>query len=380
MIPLVTAEAVLIESMRLGTLVLIAGAVTLAIAAMYRWYVQEELPQGIGILFGATAIALVLNTTASLGQSVGGTTDLLDPQAAAFTVLSFLLGALASEIGRYAGDRVGERFVPGWSVGGLDRDVASFISGGGRTIRLTLPDEIHDIDGYDPVRSDVKADLAGSTLTFPGRLTHQELHESFAARLQSDLGIGKVDVEFTEDGEIAYLAVGRGQAGIGHTLPPGQVAVAIRADPAYSASPGDQVGVWVTDPEPDRLLVGELRGIAGDVATLAVDEDLVHRLTAEGGYRLVTHPRAMQADREFASILRRSNEGVVETLVALEADAVGRAAAAFDIDVLVVETADGSVVAPPPRGREFTAGDHVIAMGRPDALRLFTAAAQGTSP
>lgn len=379
MIPMLTLQEALGHGLRLGALVALAGSISLVGAFLYRWYVHEELAQGVAILLGAAGIALVLNTTASLGQSIGGTTDLLDPRAASFTVIAFLLGAVASEGGRYVGDRAGERLAPGWALGGLDHEVVSFVRGGGRTLRVRLPDEIHDIDGYDPVRADIKAELAGETMTFPGRMTHRELHDAFVARLQADLGIGKVDVEFTDDGAVSYLGVGRGEAGIGHTLPPGQVATAVRADPAFSASPGDHVRVWRDGAEPERLLTAELRGVAGDVVTLALEGEHVDRLAAEGGYRLVTLPRMVQADREFTSILRRANESVVRTTVAADGALVGRTAGDLDVDALVVETADGETLAPPARDRPLAAGDVVIAMGRPDLLRRFAAAAQGTS-
>lgn len=380
MIPLVTLEETLGHGVRLGGLVVLAGSIALVAAFVYRWYLHEELPQGIGILVGAAAIALVLNTTASLGQSIGGTTELLDAQTAGFAILAFVLGGFTSELGRYLGDRTGDRLAPGWVLGGIDTEVTSFIKGGGRTIRLTLPETIEDIDGYDPVRSDIKQELAGETMTFPGRLSYEELNEAFVSRLQHEMGIGKVDVEFAETGDVEYLALGRGEAGLGHTLPPGQVAIPIRADPAHSASPGDQVRVWRTEPESERLLTGEIRGIAGDVVTISVDEHQVTRLDAESNYRLVTLPRRVQADREFATILRRANESVVEARVSSTGAAIGQPPSAFGVKALVIETDTGETLAPPARDRALEAGDNVIAMGRPDLLRRFEAAAQGTSP
>lgn len=378
--PLLTTNEVMTQGTRLVALVLLAGVVALLASFVYRWYIHDELPQGVGILLGAAAIALVLNTTASLGESIGGTTDLLDSQAAMFTILAFVFGGFSSELGRYVGDRAGHRFAPGWALGGIDTEVVSFVKGGGRTVRVTLPETIEDIDGYDPVRSDIKEDLAGETMTFPGRLTYQELHDAFVARLQGELGIGKVDVEFSDTGEVLYLGVGRGEAGLGHALPPGQVATAIRADPAYSATPGDQVRIWQTDPEPQRLFTGEVRGIAGDIVTVAVEEEHVDRLRDEGGYRLVTLSRAIQADREFATILRRANDSVVETTVADGSSVIGKRPDEFEIKALVVRSQDGQQLAPPPRDRPFAVGDEVIAMGRPDRLRRFEATAQGTSP
>lgn len=379
MMPLVTADELLTLGSRMAALAGLALLVTIISAAIYRWLLNEELPQGIGLLLGASAIAIVLNTTATLSQSIGGTTELLTPQAASFTVLSFLVGGFASEAGRIGGDRLGRRFIPATGIPSLDRDVTSFIKGRGRVIRVEVPAEIQDIDGYEPVRLDLKDDLAGSVMTFPSGLTREELIEAFVARVQQDTGIQKIDVEFSPAGEITYLAVGRGEAGIGHTLPPGEVAVAIRADPAFSASPGDQVRVWRVDPEPKRLLTAEVRGIIEDIVTVSVPEDDVDLLDAESGYRIVTLPKTPRPDREFAGVLRRANESVIQTVIGPSSELIGVEISQVGVTILTIESEDGSIDALPEPDTPLSAGDTVISMGRPDALRRFELSAQGTS-
>ncbi|MFP4628917.1 MAG: TrkA C-terminal domain-containing protein [Halobacteriales archaeon] len=363
---------------RLVALAALAGAIGLAAAAVYRWYLREELPQGIALLAGASAIALALNTTATLGESIGGTTDLLDPRAGAFAITAILAGGVACEGGRRVGDVFGARLGVSWGLG-IDAEVSAFVKGVGRVVRVELPETIDDIDGYDPVRPELKADLAGAVLSFPGRLTLEELREAFVTRLNRDHGIGKVDVEFAPDASVEYLAVGRGRAGIGHTLPPGEVAVAIRGDPAYSASPGDQVRIWRAGDEPTRVTAGEVRGIVDDVVTVSVPEAAAGDMTAEAGYRLVTHPGGRHVDREFAAILRRADEAVASVAVEPGADLVGRRVAALEVTVLTVEVPDGSVLALPSGEAVLEAGQRVAAIGRPDELRRFEAAAQGTS-
>lgn len=364
---------------RLIALVALSGAIGLIIATVYRWYLREELPQGIALLAGASAIAIALNTTATLGESIGGTTDLLDPRAGAFAMAAILVGGIASEVGRRVGDVLGDRLRPGLAVGGIDGEVSAYVRGAGRVVRLELPDEIEDIDGYDPVRTELKAELAGSVLTFPGRLTLEELRDAFVARLNRDLGIGKVDVEFAPDGTIAYLGVGRGLAGIGHTLPPGEVAVAIRADPAFGASPGDQVRLWRVDDEPTRVTAGEVRGIVGDVVTVSVPEGAATALAEEAGYRLVTHPEGRHVDREFAAILRRANEAAGSATLAPGSALVGRRVDALEVTPLEITSPDGSVRTLPTGDAVLEAGQRILAIGRPDELRRFEVAAEGTS-
>lgn len=379
MIVLQTVDEAIELGGRIAGLAALALLISLIAGLVYRWYVDEELPQGIGLLLGATAVAVALNTTAAIGQSIGGTTELLTVRAASFTILAFSVSGIASEAGRLGGDRIARRLRPGLALGGIDGEVASFIKGAGRTIRVELPEEIQDIDGFEPVRADMKDDLAGRTMSFPAQLTADELHEAFVTRLQRETGIRKVDVEFDEAGAITYLAVGRGEAGIGHTLPPGEVAIAIRADPAFAAGAGDQVRVWRTDPEPRRLLTAEIRGIVDDVVTVSVPEDDVSLLQPEGGYRLVTLPKAPRPDRDFASVLRRANESVTRVTVDTDSEFIGRSVAHLGVTALTIESADGSIEAPPTPSTRVQPNDSIIAMGRPDALRRFEIVAQGTS-
>lgn len=378
MIVLQTVEEAVGIGSRLFALAALAGVVGLVVAALYRWYLSESVPQGVVLFIGASAIALALNMTATLGQSIGGTTDLLDPRAGLFTIAALLVGGIASEAGRHAGDSIGARFAPARSYRGLDREVSAFVRGGGRVLRVELPPTIADMDGYEPVRGALKEELAGRVLTFPGRLTFEDLHDAFVSRLEREFGIGKVDVEFGPDGTVEYLAVGRGQAGIGHTLQPGQVAIAIRADPAYRSSPGDQVRIWRATPQPERVTSGEVRGVVSDVVTVSVAEEAVEALRSEQGYKLETVPRGHHVDREFASILRRANESAEETTIVADSELVGTRVAEAGVTVIAIERPDGTVEAPPPGDAELSGGQRVVVIGRPDELRRFIAAAQGT--
>lgn len=375
----VTAGEVLQEGGFILALGVFSGVVALLTATAFRWHLDEELPQGVALLFGTGAIALWLNTTASIGQAIGGTTDLLTLRAAGFTILAFGLGALAAESGRIVGDTVGARLRRRSAFDGTAEGVTHLLRGGKRGLRVELPADIHDIDGYDPVREDIKDQLAEETMIFPGAFTLEELHEAFSARMDSEYGIGKVDVEFTPDGEITYLAVGRGMAGIGHTLPPGTVAVAIRADPAFSASPGDAVRIWRTDPAPVQVATGELRGIINDIVTVAIDADDADALSDEGPYRLMTMPAGQRADREFAALLRRSNESAAEVTVPPESPVIGQRMPDVGVTVLAIERSDGSIAAPPSPETTVAGGDRLIVYGRPDAIRRFESTTQGTS-
>ena len=235
------------------TAVLAAAAATTGAVAgvVHRWYAGERVPDGLAVLVGLSVVAIYLNTAGALGEVIGGELELLAIEAVVFNTGTFLVAGLAAVAGGRIGDRIGEGLFAISGATDLDRDVTRIVRTVGRVTTVELPEEISDIDGYDPVDAATKAKLSGHVLVFPRRLTVGDLRTRFVERLRTDYGVGHVDVDFADDGTIEYLALGGRESGIGSTLPPGSAAVAVRADPPNNASPGDAVQVWTTPgPEP----------------------------------------------------------------------------------------------------------------------------------
>lgn len=348
---------------------LVAIAVTGIAAIVYRWYVRDVIPHGVALLLGIATVALYLNTV-SLGEIVAGTGGgLFDVDAVLFHIVSVGIGAAVSPLGRRAGDTIAVdvfAFAGGREIEGeLGRVVRTV----GRVTSVTLPEEIEDIPEYDPVNQEVKAEMAGKTLLFPRKLTVAELRDRLITRLKDDYGVGHVDTDLTEEGIIGYLGVGSRAAGLGPTLAPGGAAVAIHADPANSASSGDAVQVWTPPPDPEYVQTAELRAIAADVSTLAVDEDKAVALDESTRYRLVTLPTDPHADREFASLLRSADETMAVVDVEPDSELVGVTIATLDAAVVAVRPKAGSIEPLPSRSRELAAGDVIYAIARPETLR-----------
>ncbi|GAB7091858.1 hypothetical protein JCM18237_21290 [Halorubrum luteum] len=366
----------------LVTFGMLALLTTASAALVHRWYFRTELPEGVAVLLGVAVVALYLNTT-SLGELVG-TTDatLLTPESVFFNVVSIGAAAVVSPAGRYVGDRLAVDVFALTGVRELEGQVSTVVRSVGRVTVVTLPPaaEIEDLDTYEPVSDEKKAELAERSLLFPRRLTVEELREQLVERVKTEYGVGYVDVDLAADGSLEYVAVGSRATGLGPTLAPGTVAVAIDADPPNSATVGDMVQVWRTDPDPKRVATGELRGVAGDVATVALDESDAETLSVERGYRLVTLPAEPQADREFASLLRNADETMATVTVSPASSLVGSAVADVSAVVAAVEPADGDVQAIPARAYTFAAGDTVYLVGRPDAIRRFEATAASPGP
>lgn len=372
--------AVTVGSVRVLGMVALAGGIAIVSAIAYRWYANERIQEGLAVLVGLAVVAIYLNTTTAIGQAIGGGTGLFDLNAALTTVVTFLLAGGGALVGRQIGDHLAVEAAVVTGRRELEADVSRIVSAVGRVVSVTLPEEIDDMEGYDPVPKETKAALAGTTLLFPRRLTVAELRNRLRDRLADDYGIGHVDIELTDDASVEYLAVGQRAAGLGPTLAPGTAAVALRADPAFAASSGDVVELWHGGAEPAQVATGELRAATDDIVTIALDEDEARSLPAAEQFRLVTRPATPRADREFAGVLRAADERMGAITVDDGSDLVGKALSTAAVAVVAIRPASGSLVAVPSRDRPFEGGDIVYAVGRPDALRRLEAAATAPEP
>ncbi|WP_152042777.1 TrkA C-terminal domain-containing protein [Salinigranum salinum] len=373
---------------KLIAFVVAAGAVSALSALAFRWYTREPVPIGVATLLGLSVVAIYLNTVGLFTQLVGsGSGAIFELDVVVFNVATIGLAAVVAPVGRRIGDRIATDVFAVAGVKDLDAEVSRIVRTVGRVTSVTIPDaeDIEDMESYDPVAADVKAEMAGKALLFPNRLTVEELHDRLITRLKDDYRVGYVDVELTERGEIEYLAVGSRAAGIGPTLGHGSVAVSLRADPANAASPGDIVQVWrparvdVADDgteqrrPPERLLTGELRARADDVVTLAVDEKDAEKLDASTTYRLISLPAEPQVDREFASLLRAADETMAAVSIEQGSAVVGETLGALDVTVAAIRSAAGGIEAIPTRARPIQVGDTLYIVARPEVLRRLEA-------
>jgi hypothetical protein len=356
---------------------LLAATPAAAIAVFYRWYVRERIQTGLALLFGLTAVVLVIGATTALSEVILGDEDVLAAGAVLLNLAAFLAGGVGAYGGMRVGDRLGVDLFAATGGRNIDADVSEIVQTVGRVTSVRLPEDIDDIVGYDPMPEETKETLADRRFLFPRRLTKDELRDRLVARLKTDYGVGHVDVELAGDGTVDYLAVGSRAAGIGPTLPPSTNAVAIRADPAHAASAGDLVQVWERAPA-RRVLTGELRGVADDVVTVAIDAADTPKLDPQTEYKLVTLPVQDRSDREFASLLRAADEtmgtATVEPGSALDGAPVGSLAVA----VVAITRDDTAPETIPSRDYVLAAGDTIYAIATPDALRRLEQATVGT--
>jgi hypothetical protein len=367
----VSSQSLLAVVVRVVSLAALAGGVSLVASALYRWWGRERIPEGIAILLGLTAVALVLNTEQTLRQFLPNGGGTFDQWEAARTVTTFTASAIVADLGRRGGNGAAERAFGEGSSPRFDRELAQVVRAGGRVLTVTLPEGVGDVDGYDPVSAETKAEFAGERFVFPRRVTVGELEDRIRTRLEDDYGVGFVDVAVNADGEVTSLAVGEREAGLGPTLAPGTVAVAVQADPANAASAGDVVQVWTggANGDPERVANAEVRAVVGDVVTLALDAEDAGVLADDVAYRLVTLPTEPGADREFAALLRAADETMGSVVVDEDSPLQGVPVGALDVTVTALRRPDRTVVAIPAGETRIAVGATLYVVARPEAIR-----------
>lgn len=373
MIPVGSDPASIAVGRVLG-MALLGFAAGAAVELLYDLHAGNPPPRFVPLIAGLGCVGVWLNTASVLVQFVGQQPTVLDN---AVTNTVALAGGGAAALG---GARVGRRLVPDLrALSGahrLDREVSDVVRTVGRVATVRLPGRIDDIDGYESVPDETKEALAGADLVFPRGLTVDELRGRLVDRLRGDYAVGHVDVELTAEATVTYLALGGRAAGIGSTLPPGSSALAVTANPAFGASPGDRVRVWErADEGADRVTTAELWATNGDVVTLTADTDRLRAIDPTAEHRLVTLPARKRPEREFAALLRTADEGVESIVVESDSDLRGVPVGALRPTVAAIRGDGGALVTLPTRTRRLDAGDTVYAIGRRDELRKLASAA-----
>lgn len=353
-------------------LALVSAGIAALSAFLFRWRTGNQLPDGAALLLGLGSVAVYLNGRIALVQFLGGGEEILNPIVVGVNLATLVVSAVTALAGWQLGDRYGKSRRLQYS---LNPRINPFVRATGRFIVLELPEEIDDIDGYDPVSPAVKSDIAGKKYNFSRGLTVEELRSALTTKLRKEYGVAHADVEVTVDGEVTFLAVGGRESGIGPTLPPSATATAITADPALTASPGDTVQIWHGE---KRVGTAELRAAAGTTATVSARQAIIDALDPEGHYRLMTLPADERADRLFASMLRQADETMSSFTVAEGATLDGESVGTIRLSVIAIERVDGTTETIPQRSREIKAGERLFVIGHPRQLRHVEASATGS--
>lgn len=370
-----SGAAITIQLLGIAAIALVPAAVA---AIAYRAAAEDRIPPWLAVTAGVAAVALYLGMTPALEVLLDETVP--SQQASGlFNVAALFLAAGGAAAGREVGDHFGAEVLVWQPTHETGEGVSQLAQAVGQVTTISLPETVEDAPGYDPVPHRTKTDLAGSQFVFPRGLTVDELEDRIAEQLRSDYGIGVADIRFDEYGDVESLAVGTRAAGIGATLPPATNAVAVRADPGFSASTGDVVQVW----EPDsmqRVCTGELRGVADDVVTIAIDAADTPKVDPTRRYRLVTLPVDDRPDREFASLLRAAEETFSTATVEAGSPLHGQPVGALDTTLVAIRPENGDPVPFPDSDYRLAPGDLLFVVATPADLRRLETGATALDP
>lgn len=346
---------------------LFAGAVAVGAAFVYRGTTTFEMPVGVGVILGAGVIALWLNITAIDAGPFIRETPLVDPSSGYYLAGVFLGATVLAEGGRRIGDYLA------CDVYSIERinssgEAADVVRAGGVAITVRLPETIDDLEGYPPVDEAVKRRLAGKEMLFPRRLSIDELADRLERRIEDDFAVGHASVELTSDGTIDAIAVGSEATGIGPSLPPDSLAVAVRGDAVGQTSLGDSVEVWETEEQRQLVATGRIRSTAGEITTLVISDAERDAFDAETRYKLTTRPEVPNEVDAFVSVVSATEETIMRCSVDAGGPFEGEFVSWLPVTVMVVER-EGEVIVFPDDNLTLQATDTLYVFGGPADLQ-----------
>ncbi|MCL9812893.1 hypothetical protein [Natranaeroarchaeum aerophilus] len=344
---------------------LLAGTVGLLLGLAYRWVTMRAPPTGTTPVAGLTAVALYLTGSAFNTRHLLADLPLDHHLTAGYLLGTFLAAGLITVWAGEIGDRIGCQAI-GLSPIDADGDAAETIRSSRLGMALDLPGDIGSVEGYRAVDDATRRAIAGSTVTLPIDLSIERRRDRLERHIELEYDIDIVDVRMTDQGLVDRVQVGRRPTGLGSMLPPGRVAVAIRAEMTPDASLGDPIEI--RSPEDDGRLIttGTLRGTDGRIATVIVDEEWAD-IDEERTYRLVTRPDDPTDSHEFAAALRRVDETVETLTVSADGPAAGEFVGWLPGRALLIDR-DGELLPLPDDNETLEADDDVWILGSPDEL------------
>lgn len=365
----------------------LAAIVAVLVAGGYRWLTTRAPPAGTAVLAGLSAVGGYLSYTVLTAGTIFDGIPLVHQAHAGYLLATFAVAGTAGAAGGRLGDRIACQ-VLGIERIGASGEAASTVRSARLAVDLELPDRIEDANGYRPVTPATRRALEGAVVRLPHGLSVSERRARIERHLERDYDIEYTDVTMADDGSVERVLVGRRSAGLGSTLPPKTVAVAIRTHPLPDASVGDPVEIWSTgDPIArdsdtqgrdrrsalDRgqlVATGTLRTVTGTVATVFVDADRADVLSADESYRVVTRPDERTDGYEFASTIRAADETVTALTVVADGPLAGEFVGWLPGRVLVIDREDDRL-ALPDDSETLRAGDTLWLLASPTALDAF---------
>ncbi len=391
------------------------GLLTGIVPALASWtlgfvfkYVTDVSIPGFGVVVLALGIAGVNGGLLALNDPT-----IREEASAPVVVIAIVVVLMLSFYAHNRGDAMGAAVPRRLSLRRLrertlSADVVDLVGGYGR-VRVTVPGEVGDMEGYPPLPGDVRSAIREGEWTLPADEPLSALETRLAERLRTEFDLADVSVSIDERGRASVVAA-PSLSGLSRRVPRGKRAVSVDALLPTGIARGETVTL-LTDgatvdgtvisarsdggketPAPPPEPAGTTDGVpaeappAGAAAattdggegrvTVAVDRDDAAPLVAADRATVVVQSRGTRREFELVSLLRRAGHRFRKLTVGRDSELAGTTVgeaglrSAHGVALLAVGGEEGWVVGPPD-STPLSDDDEVVAVGTADALDRF---------
>jgi hypothetical protein len=254
----------------------IASFFIIFLAMIYRYFTNENFPSFIGIILGLGIVGISGGLLAILEQP--------SIEAIPEIIIASLIIAWAVNTGNKMAGKIPKNVNP------LQKILKSKHKGYSK-VKLPNARLIYDISGKSRVPAEIKNDMSERELIFPSDLPPEEIERRLKRRLITDWGVGEVEVEIDQDGEITYLAISAKEQGLSEGIPKGYAAVPIKCEIMPSGlALGDIVRIYLNNGE---VIEGvEIKGVdkAEKTITIVIKQDKIEKSRDQEASMIVVLP------------------------------------------------------------------------------------------
>ncbi|MGM0606752.1 MAG: cation:proton antiporter regulatory subunit [Halobacteriota archaeon] len=338
----------------LGVLTGIVPAVVAGTLGFVFKYVTDVTIPGFGVVVLALAIAGINGGLLALNDETIRSSD-----RAVTLVTSIVVVLMLSLYAHAQGDKLGGSVPRRITLQTLrDRTLSTDVIelvGGRRRVRVSIRDELADLEGYPPLSAELRGRIASIDWTFPADLPIGEVESRLSDRLKSEFDLTDVHVSLDEDAN-ATIAAAPPIGGLSKRVPTGWRAVSIDAIVPTGLVRGEHVrvrtgettvegrllsassGSTATEADGDRTAVtadgsdeqavkppvtAATSGGDGRVTVAAPRSAAKSLLEVERG-DIVVKSRGTRREYELASIVRRGGRRFRRLTVGAESQLTGR--------------------------------------------------------
>ncbi|HDQ05168.1 MAG TPA: hypothetical protein ENN36_00400 [Candidatus Bathyarchaeota archaeon] len=254
----------------------IASFFIIFLAMIYRYFTNENFPSFIGIILGLGIVGISGGLLAILEQP--------SIEAIPEIIIASLIIAWAVNTGNKMAGKIPKNVNP-------IQKILKAKHKGYSKVKLPNARLIYDISGKSRVPEEIKNDLSERELVFPSDLPVEEIESRLKRRLITDWGVGEVEVEFDQNGEITYLAISAREQGLSEGIPKGYAAVPLKCGIMPSGlAPGDIVRIYLKNGGVIEEV--EIKGVnnAEKIITVVIKQDKIEKISAQEASLIVVLP------------------------------------------------------------------------------------------